>query len=106
MTEDQRGSLPQTRRGLTLLSQLCRDPAVGPKVPGRRRGERGFPAAPRQRPRESFFNASRGPMELAGPLGTPLGLAQWKRASSQGGDRRGGALPKRPFPLGAVLQGW
>ena len=23
------GSLPQTRRGLTLLSQLCRDPAVG-----------------------------------------------------------------------------
>ena len=25
----QRGSLPQTRRGLTLLSQLCRDPAVG-----------------------------------------------------------------------------
>ena len=22
-------SLPQTRRGLTLLSQLCRDPAVG-----------------------------------------------------------------------------
>ena len=24
-----RGSLPQTRRGLTLLSQLCRDPAVG-----------------------------------------------------------------------------
>ena len=25
----QRGSLPQTRRGLTLLSQLCRDTAVG-----------------------------------------------------------------------------
>ena len=24
-----RGSLPQTRRGLTLLSQLCRDPVVG-----------------------------------------------------------------------------
>ena len=24
----QRGSLPQTRRGLTLLSQPCRDPAV------------------------------------------------------------------------------
>ena len=23
-------------------------------------------------------------MELAGPLGTPLGLAQWKRASSRG----------------------
>ena len=22
------------------------------------------------------------------------------------GDRRGGALPKRPFPLGAALQGW
>ena len=32
----QRGSLPQTRRGLTLLSQLCRDPAVGeiPVAPG------------------------------------------------------------------------
>ena len=32
----QRGSLPQTRRGLTLLSQLCRDPAVGksPDMPG------------------------------------------------------------------------
>ena len=28
-------------------------------MPGRRRGTRGFPAAPRQRPRESFFNASR-----------------------------------------------
>ena len=23
-------------------------------------------------------------MELAGPLGTPLGLSQWKRASSRG----------------------
>ena len=37
---------------------------LGPKVPGRRRGTRGFPAAPRQRPRESFFNASRGPSPL------------------------------------------
>ena len=27
-------------------------------------GSRGFPAAPRQRPRESFFNASRGPSPL------------------------------------------
>ena len=35
-----------------------------PKVPGRRRGTRGFPAAPRERPRESFFNASRGPSPL------------------------------------------
>ena len=35
-----------------------------PKVPGRRRGTRGFPAASRQRPRESFFNASRGPSPL------------------------------------------
>ena len=34
------------------------------RVPGRRRGTRGFPAAPRQRPRESFFNASRGPSPL------------------------------------------
>ena len=97
-------SLPQTRRGKTLLSQLCRDPVVGaeterkpevpaspggealfrcarpsgvprgpanstgslasqrhpgklPQVPGRRRGKRGFPTAPRERPRESFFNA-------------------------------------------------
>ena len=100
-----RGSLPQTRRGMTLQSQLCRDPEVGAemerkpevpasprgealfrcarpsgvprgpanstgslasqrhpgkfsKVPGRRRGKRGFPAATRERPRESFFNAS------------------------------------------------
>ena len=106
-----RGSLPQTRRGMTLLSQLCRDPVVGaeterkpevpasprgealfrcarpsgvprgpanstgslasqrhpgkfPKIPGRRRGKRGFPAATRERPRESFFNASRGPSPL------------------------------------------
>ena len=29
LLEMQAGSLPQTRRGLTLLSQLCRDPAVG-----------------------------------------------------------------------------
>ena len=36
----------------------------GPKVPGRRRGTRGFPAAPRQSPRESFVNASRGPSPL------------------------------------------
>ena len=35
-----------------------------PKVPGRRRGKRGFPAAPRERPREPFFNASRGPSPL------------------------------------------
>ena len=27
---------------------------------------------------------ARDPVELAGPLGTPLGLAQWKRASSRG----------------------
>ena len=38
--------------------------APHPKVPGRRRGKRGFPAAPRERPRESFFNASRGPSPL------------------------------------------
>ena len=31
----------------------------GVMVPGRRRGKRGFPTAPRERPRESFFNASR-----------------------------------------------
>ena len=39
----------------SLASQ--RHPGKFPKVPGRRRGTRGFPAAPRQRPRESFFNA-------------------------------------------------
>ena len=41
-----------------------RHPGKFPKVPGRRRGTRGFPAAPRQRPRESFFKASRGPSPL------------------------------------------
>ena len=41
-----------------------RHPGKFPKVPGRRRGKRGFPAAPRERPRESFFNASRGPSPL------------------------------------------
>ena len=42
-----------------------REPAVsGNFWAGRRRGTRGFPAAPRQRPRESFFNASRGPSPL------------------------------------------
>ena len=44
---------------ITVLS-----PGKFPKVPGRRRGTRGFPAAPRERPRESFFNASRGPSPL------------------------------------------
>ena len=34
-------------------------------------------------------------MEVAGPLGTPLGLAQWKRASPRG-DPRPFALPRRP----------
>ena len=46
----------------SLASQ--RHPGKFPKVPGRSRGTRGFPAAPRQRPRESFFNASRGPSPL------------------------------------------
>ena len=41
-----------------------RHPGKFPKVPCRRRGKRGFPAAPRQRTRESFFNASRGPSPL------------------------------------------
>ena len=53
---------PATSTG-SLASQ--RHPGKFPKVPGRRRGTRGFPAAPRQRPRESFFNASRGPNPLA-----------------------------------------
>ena len=52
---------PPTSTG-SLASQ--RHPGKFPKVPGRRRGKRGFPAAPRQRPRESFFNASRGPSPL------------------------------------------
>ena len=99
------GSLPQTRRGKTLLSQLCRDPVVGaeterkpevlastrgealfrcarpsgvprgpsqlhsipdfseapldlPEITGTSRGNQGFPATTRKRPRESFFNAS------------------------------------------------
>ena len=40
------------------------DPGKFPKVPGRRQRTRGFPAAPRERPRESFFNGSRGPSPL------------------------------------------
>ena len=32
------------------------------------------------------------PVEVAGPLGTPLGLAQWKRASSPGKARTSGFL--------------
>ena len=39
----------------SLASQ--RHPGKFPKVPGRRRGKRGFPAAPRERTQESFFNA-------------------------------------------------
>ena len=46
----------------SLASQ--RYPGKFPKVPGRRRGKRGFPAALQQRLRESFFNASRGPSPL------------------------------------------
>ena len=52
---------PATSTG-SLASQ--RHPGKFPKVPGRRRGKGGFPAAPRQRPRESFFNASQGPSPL------------------------------------------
>ena len=49
-------------------------------IPGRRRGTRGFPAAPRERPRESFFNLSgeeQTAPRLAGCLGTypPAGFA-------------------------------
>ena len=49
-------------RFASLASQ--RHPGKFPKVPGRRRGGRGFPAAPQKRPRLSFFNASRGPIPL------------------------------------------
>ena len=52
---------PATSTG-SLASQ--RHPGKLTKVPGSRRGKRGFPAAPRERPRESFFNASRGPSPL------------------------------------------
>ena len=52
---------PATSTG-SLASQ--RHPGKFPKVPGRRRGKRGFPAATRERPRESFFNASRGLIPL------------------------------------------
>ena len=55
---------PATSTG-SLASQ--RHPGKFPKVPGRRRGTRGFPAATRERPRESFFKGSG-----AGTLGVPL----------------------------------
>ena len=49
------GSMLRRNRICTLK---ILDPGKFPKVPGRRRGTRGFPAAPRERPRESFFNPS------------------------------------------------
>ena len=52
---------PERPQGSTGSLASQRHPGKFPKVPGRRRGTRGFPAAPRQRPRESFFNASRLP---------------------------------------------
>ena len=108
-----RSSLPQTRRGLTLLPQRCRDTAVGvrngeeawgpvsprdealfdcakprgvprwptnsiasltskrnpgkfPQVTGRSRGKRWFPAASRERPRETFFYTPWCPSPLPG----------------------------------------
>ena len=39
-------------------SKITADGDCSHKVPGRRRGKRGFPAAPRERPRESFFKVS------------------------------------------------
>ena len=40
-------------------------------------------------------------MEVAGPLGTPLGLAQWKRASPRGeaGTSVGPSKGKEAWPL-------
>ena len=47
---------------VSLISQ--RHPGKLPEVTGTSRGNPGFPAATRERPRESFFNAYCGPMPL------------------------------------------
>ena len=57
------GSTPGSGRSPGSLASQ-RHPGKFPQVPGRRRGKRGFPAAPRGRPRESLFNVSRGPSPL------------------------------------------
>ena len=80
------GFSPEARRGSQGASRAAtgtatstgslasqRHPGKFPKVPGRRRGKRGFPAVPGERPRESFFNVSRGPSPL--PCGGLLGVA-------------------------------
>ena len=50
----------------------------------------------------------RDAVELAGPLGTPLGLAQWKRASSRGEAGTSGFLSVSDSdpPTSGSLQSW
>ena len=57
--------LPPIPPGLRVVSSAStgslasqRHPGKLPKVPGRRRGTRGFPAAPRQRPRAFLFSCA------------------------------------------------
>ena len=56
--------VPRGPANPTVSLNSQRHPGRFPQIPGRGRGKRGFPAAPRERPRESFFNASRGPSPL------------------------------------------
>ena len=75
-----RGSLPQTRRGMTLLSQLCRDPAVGAET--ERKPE--VPASPRD---EALFHC-------ANPSGVPRCPAN--STASLTSQRHPGKFPQVP----------
>ena len=55
-------TVPVVHRYLANIESAAGEPVSKSTPSGR--GKRGFPAAPRQRPRESFFNASRGPSPL------------------------------------------
>ena len=84
------GSLPQTRRGMTLLSQLCRDLAVGAET--ERKPE--VPASPRG---EALFLCDK-------PSGVPKGLANstgsltYQRHHGKFPQVPGRSLGKRGFP--------
>ena len=87
-----RGSLPQTRRGMTLLSQLCRDPVVGaeterkPEVPASPRGEALFRCA---RP----SGVPRGPANFTGSLASQSTLGSSLRSPAEGEGNEGFSPP-------------
>ena len=61
---DKPSGVPRGTANSTVSLNSQRHPGKFPKVPGRSRGKRLFPATTRERPRKTLFNASWGPSHL------------------------------------------